>query len=146
MSRTVADAALMMTVIAGPDDRDRATLPEPNFKWMDVLRGDLKGKRVAFSPDWGYARGRSRGARRGSARRCRCSSVTSAAPWRWRIPGFDNPLGDVRLADHAGDRPEGHAALVDKYESHMMPHLVGLVRARYTDDSLTAPSSRARRW
>jgi aspartyl-tRNA(Asn)/glutamyl-tRNA(Gln) amidotransferase subunit A len=52
MSRTVADAALMMSVIARPDERDRATLPEANFKWMDVLRGGLKGTRVAYSADW----------------------------------------------------------------------------------------------
>jgi aspartyl-tRNA(Asn)/glutamyl-tRNA(Gln) amidotransferase subunit A len=55
MSRTVADAALMMTVIAGPDDRDRFSLPKPDFDWMAVLKGDLRGTRVAYSPDWGYA-------------------------------------------------------------------------------------------
>ena len=32
---------------------------------------------------------------------------------------------------------KGMRALVDKYESRMMPHLVGLVRARYTDEQLT---------
>src|SRR5262249_58792169 len=55
LSRTVADAALMMSVIAGPDDRDRHSLPEPNFSWMETLKGNLKGKRVAYSADWGYA-------------------------------------------------------------------------------------------
>ena len=55
LSRTVADAALMMSVVAGPDDRDRHSLPEPSFAWMDALKGDLRGKRVAYSADWGYA-------------------------------------------------------------------------------------------
>jgi len=50
MSRTVADSALMLSVIAGPDDRDRFSLPHPDFKWMDTVRGDLKGKRIAYSP------------------------------------------------------------------------------------------------
>ena len=57
MSRTVADAALMLGVIAsGPDMRDRHTLPEPDFDWLACARpGDLKGLRIAYSPDWGYA-------------------------------------------------------------------------------------------
>ncbi|SFL55386.1 amidase [Geodermatophilus ruber] len=55
MSRTVADGALMLSVIAGPDDRDRFSLPGPEFDWMESLRGDLRGRRVAYSPDWGYA-------------------------------------------------------------------------------------------
>jgi hypothetical protein len=45
----------MMSVIARPDDSDRYTLPEPNFKWMDTLRRDLKRKRVAYSSGWGCA-------------------------------------------------------------------------------------------
>lgn len=55
MSRTVADSALMLSVIAGPDDRDRFSLPRPDFDWMETLQGDLRGYRVAYSPDWGYA-------------------------------------------------------------------------------------------
>ncbi|MEA3117819.1 MAG: aspartyl-tRNA(Asn)/glutamyl-tRNA(Gln) amidotransferase subunit, partial [Paraburkholderia sp.] len=55
MSRTVADSALMLSVIAGPDPRDRHSLPRAGFDWMKSLDGDLKGLRVAYSPDWGYA-------------------------------------------------------------------------------------------
>jgi aspartyl-tRNA(Asn)/glutamyl-tRNA(Gln) amidotransferase subunit A len=54
MARTVADAALMLSVIAGPDDRDRHTLPkEEGFDWMKSLKGDLKGLKVAYTLDWG---------------------------------------------------------------------------------------------
>jgi aspartyl-tRNA(Asn)/glutamyl-tRNA(Gln) amidotransferase subunit A len=45
----------MLSVIAGPDDRDRFSLPGPEFDWTDVLQGGLRGRRVAYSPDWGYA-------------------------------------------------------------------------------------------
>lgn len=55
MSRTVADGALMLSVIAGPDDRDRYSLPGPEFDWMGTLQGEIRGCRVAYSPDWGYA-------------------------------------------------------------------------------------------
>lgn len=57
MSRTVRDGALMLSVMAGPDDRDRLSVPkELGFDPMGALEGALpRGLRVAFSPDLGYA-------------------------------------------------------------------------------------------
>ena len=57
MSRTVANSALMLSVIAaGPDMRDRFSLPKPDFDWNEEAEPrSLKGLRVAYSPDWGYA-------------------------------------------------------------------------------------------
>jgi aspartyl-tRNA(Asn)/glutamyl-tRNA(Gln) amidotransferase subunit A len=55
ISRTVADAALMLSVIAGPDDRDRHSLPGGDLDWMGSLTGGIAGLRVAYSPDWGFA-------------------------------------------------------------------------------------------
>jgi aspartyl-tRNA(Asn)/glutamyl-tRNA(Gln) amidotransferase subunit A len=55
LSRAVADAALMMSVAAGPDMRDRHSLPAADFDWMECLKGELRCKRVAYSADWGYA-------------------------------------------------------------------------------------------
>jgi aspartyl-tRNA(Asn)/glutamyl-tRNA(Gln) amidotransferase subunit A len=55
ITRTVADAALMMSVAAGPDMRDRHSLPRADFDWMQCLEGGVRGMRVAYSPDWGYA-------------------------------------------------------------------------------------------
>src|SRR6516164_666122 len=55
LTRTVADGALMMSVIAsGPDERDRRTVPN-NINWMEAMKGEIRGLRVAFTPDWGYA-------------------------------------------------------------------------------------------
>ena len=57
MSRTVRDGALMLSVMSGPDDRDRHSLPEePGFDPTEAAgRGLPRGLRVAYSPDWGYA-------------------------------------------------------------------------------------------
>lgn len=55
ITRTVADGALMTSVMAGPDMRDRHSLPRADFDWMEAIKGDLKGTRVAYSRDWGYA-------------------------------------------------------------------------------------------
>jgi aspartyl-tRNA(Asn)/glutamyl-tRNA(Gln) amidotransferase subunit A len=51
MTRTVADAALMLAVMAGPDDRDRTCLDAAPDDYVGKLQRDLKGVRVAFSPN-----------------------------------------------------------------------------------------------
>jgi aspartyl-tRNA(Asn)/glutamyl-tRNA(Gln) amidotransferase subunit A len=55
ITRTVADAALMLEVIAGRDDRDVNSLPETKLEYLSLLGGDLKGLKVGWSPDLGYA-------------------------------------------------------------------------------------------
>ena len=55
LTRTVADAALMLTVCAGPDERDQYSLPGPRVDYAKALRGSLKGLRVAYADDLGFA-------------------------------------------------------------------------------------------
>ncbi|MGH7353043.1 MAG: amidase family protein, partial [Candidatus Rokuibacteriota bacterium] len=56
LTRTVADAALMLSVMAGPDERDRTSLESPPADYVGALPRDLKGLRVAYSPDLGGLR------------------------------------------------------------------------------------------
>ena len=56
ISRTVADAALLFSVIAGPDDRDPLSLPHTGEDWAALPeRASVKGLRVAWTPDLGGA-------------------------------------------------------------------------------------------
>lgn len=54
MTRTVHDAALMLAVCAGPDPRDRYSLPAESVDYVRALRGGVKGLRVAYSDDLGF--------------------------------------------------------------------------------------------
>jgi aspartyl-tRNA(Asn)/glutamyl-tRNA(Gln) amidotransferase subunit A len=54
MTRTVRDAALMLNVMAGPDARDRYSFPT-DVDFLAGLEGGIKGMKVAWSPDLGYA-------------------------------------------------------------------------------------------
>lgn len=55
MSRSVADAALMLDAMKGPDARDWYSLPDDGVTYhQEVAKGSLKGKRVALSPTLGY--------------------------------------------------------------------------------------------
>ncbi len=56
MARTVADAALMLSVIARPDARDPYALVSHAREWGARLGDGVEGVRVAFSADLGYVR------------------------------------------------------------------------------------------
>ncbi len=53
MGRTVADAALLLSVQAGPISGDPLALTGPAHAYAHPLTKDLSGMRVAFSPDLG---------------------------------------------------------------------------------------------
>ncbi len=55
LTRTVPDAALMLSVCAGPDDRDQYSLPAERVDYGRALRGGVRGLRVAYSDDLGFA-------------------------------------------------------------------------------------------
>ncbi|WP_455844353.1 amidase [Pantoea agglomerans] len=54
MTRSVRDSALMMSVMAGPDMRDRQSIPCNDVDWLASLDKPLSGLRIAFSADFGY--------------------------------------------------------------------------------------------
>ena len=45
---------LLLSVVVGPDMRDRHSLPAADFDWLGVLKEEFKGKKIAYSPDFGY--------------------------------------------------------------------------------------------
>src|SRR5205823_14273868 len=56
MTRSVADAALMLNVLALPDARDWHALPYDARDYRTGLDGGVADLRIAFSPDLGYAK------------------------------------------------------------------------------------------
>lgn len=55
MTRTVADAALLLSVMAGPVEDEPFMLPEEGVSYVSDLRADaVRGLRVAYSPDLGH--------------------------------------------------------------------------------------------
>jgi aspartyl-tRNA(Asn)/glutamyl-tRNA(Gln) amidotransferase subunit A len=56
MTRTVADAALMLTVMAGPDDRDPWAVPPDKRDFTQGLEQSVKGLKIGYSSTLGYAR------------------------------------------------------------------------------------------
>src|SRR5207237_8512780 len=53
MTRTVAEPALMMEVIAKPDARGWSALPDDGMNYSQALAGGVKGLRIAYIPQFG---------------------------------------------------------------------------------------------
>ena len=125
MTRTVADAALVLNVCAGPDERDPASLPRTGVDYVRAIRGGVKGLRVAYAEDLGNVTAVDAEVRRGAARAARVfrdlgCRVEVVAP-RWPSPGecwlalFTAGLG-ARLApyrDRRDDLEPGLQQLID---------------------------------
>ena len=55
MTRTVRDAALLLEALVGPDPRDPLSLERPPTDYLAACEGDVRGLRVVWSADLGYA-------------------------------------------------------------------------------------------
>ncbi|WP_455373370.1 amidase [Limibacillus halophilus] len=89
MARSVADTALFYEVLAKPDPRDWYSLPFPVEPFDPTPPESLKGLRVAFSPNLGYAEVDPEVAALVAAGAKKLSEL--GATVEQRDPGFDNP-------------------------------------------------------
>ena len=71
ITRSVADAAVMLDAIGRPDPRDPYWLPAPAVSFLDGIDDGVQGWKIAFSPDLGYAKVDPTSRRR-SPRRPKC--------------------------------------------------------------------------
>jgi aspartyl-tRNA(Asn)/glutamyl-tRNA(Gln) amidotransferase subunit A len=56
LTRTVADTARYLDAVAGPDDRDRQSLPPSSIRYEQVIETlDVAGLKAVWSADLGYA-------------------------------------------------------------------------------------------
>ena len=56
LTKTVADSARLLDVMAGPHRRDRSSLPAPTVHYEDAIESlDVGGMRIAWSSDLGFA-------------------------------------------------------------------------------------------
>lgn len=53
MARTVADAALMLAALAGPDARDPLSIEQDPFRFASALERNFAGTRIACALSWG---------------------------------------------------------------------------------------------
>jgi aspartyl-tRNA(Asn)/glutamyl-tRNA(Gln) amidotransferase subunit A len=140
VSRTVADSALVLSVIAGPDDRDRHSIPAGDVDWRPAADpGDLRGLRVAYSADLG------RVAVDPEVARVVEQAVAAFAELGCEVEAADPDLPDAGAAFAALIALEsdltGMRELVGRHGSEMSPHLVDLVTREWRAEDFTDAQS-----
>lgn len=136
LSRTVADSALMLSVISGPDSRDRYSLPRADFDWMESLTGGIKGLRVAYSPDWGYAKVDPE-VRRVVGEAVKVFERDLGCVVEEANPGFEDPYGAFWAIVAMETDLRGMRQMVEKHGHQMTPHLVDFIQRPWTAEDFT---------
>lgn len=136
MSRTVNDAALMMSVIAGPDPRDRFSLPAAPFDWRKTTEGDLKGLKIAFSIDWGYAAVDPE-VREIVTNAAKVFETDLGCVVEEAHPGWNDPFNAFWGLVAAETDLRGMRKMVEQYGDRMSPHLVAFLTRPWTAEELT---------
>jgi len=90
MTRTVGEAALMLQVLSGADSRDWGALPTDETDYVQALSGTIKGKRIAYSPNLGYASVHPEVA--AAVKKAAELFEQMGAVVEEKDPGFENPL------------------------------------------------------
>ena len=125
MTRTVADAALMLSIMAGPHPADRLSLEAPPEDYVGLLGRGIKHLKVGWSPDLGYARVDPQVA--GLTAEAAKAFGDLGAEVEGLDPGFGDPTETfmvIYLAGFGG----GMADYLPEWEDKMDPGLVTLVK------------------
>jgi aspartyl-tRNA(Asn)/glutamyl-tRNA(Gln) amidotransferase subunit A len=126
LTRTVADSALFLEVMAGPHPLDYTTLEAGPASYHARLHEGIKGKRIAYSPDLGVARVDPDVAalvKAAAQRFSELGATVEEVPTPWAAPGpelirFFWSAHMTRLKPH-----------LDQWESQMDPGLVACIKA-----------------
>ena len=129
MAWTVADAALMLTVIAEPDARDWFALPHAPRDYRAGLDDGVAGLKVAFSPALGYAAVEAEVADL-VAQAVRVFEELGAIVVE-TDPGFENPGPAMKTIAWAG-LAHGLGPIIDGKRDLVDPGLVTLIDAGAT--------------
>jgi aspartyl-tRNA(Asn)/glutamyl-tRNA(Gln) amidotransferase subunit A len=136
MTRTVGDAALMMSVISGPDARDRHSIPAGDVDWLGAVKRDIKGLRVAVSADWGYA------AVDPEVREVFLKAVSVferelGCTVEFAHPGFKDPRQAFMALVAMDTDLVGMRRLLPEFGDKMSPHLVDMLTRQWTAEDFT---------
>jgi aspartyl-tRNA(Asn)/glutamyl-tRNA(Gln) amidotransferase subunit A len=135
MTRTVDDAALMMSVLAGPDPRDRHSIPAGDVDWSTAAGGDVRGMRIAFSADLGYITVDPQ------VRAVVTDAVEAFRELGCSVeevdPGWPDPHDTFWRLVVADTDLTGMRELAARYGNEMSPHLLDMLSRTWTAEQLT---------
>jgi aspartyl-tRNA(Asn)/glutamyl-tRNA(Gln) amidotransferase subunit A len=101
LTRSVRDAALMMSVIAAPDARDMTAMNTPAPDFRIGLEDGVRGLRIAWSPRLGYVKTLDPEVEALTAAAARAFEELGATVEE-ADPGFANPVDTLNMLWHGG--------------------------------------------
>jgi aspartyl-tRNA(Asn)/glutamyl-tRNA(Gln) amidotransferase subunit A len=104
---------------------------------MSTIKGDIKGLRVAYSPDWGYAAVDPE-VRRVVGAAVKVFEKELGCKVETAHPGFDNPYGAFWGLVACETDLKGMRKLVAEHGARMTPHLVEFITRPWTAEDLTS--------
>ncbi len=125
ITRNVADAALMLQAMAGPDDRDMTSLDSPVVDFAARLDEGIKGLKVAYSPDLGYLKVDPEVAQ--PVRRAAVAFQELGCTVEEVSPGWGDPIA-MEHCLFAANLAGMNSHLLDRWADKMDPGLVAIIR------------------
>ena len=125
ITRTVADGALMLQAMAGPHDRDMASLEAPPDPFLARLDEPIAGLKIAYSPDLGYLRVDAAVAEPVKAAALAFQDLGCAVDEV--KPGWSDPT-EIEHCHFASNYAGMIGHLLDQWQDKMDPGLVALTR------------------
>ncbi len=126
MTRTVADSALMMSVMSGPHPLDHTTMEAGPADYLGRLDDGVRGKRAAFSMDLGHARvdpdvaALVRAGAEAWAKDAGVELVDVTPPWGTTGPGLAREFWSAHMSRLSQYLPQ--------WEAKMDAHLVACIK------------------
>lgn len=145
ISRTVGDSAAMLSVMAGPDPRDRHTIPCNDVDWNDLAVDAIKGKKIAFSLDFGYLAVDPE-VRRVVSKAAKIFKDDLGCELEEITPAWEDPFGDFWGLVAQDTDLVGMRNLAEKHGHEMSPHLVDFLSRPWTAEDFTKANMARKRF
>lgn len=137
LATTVADVAFVMAALAGPDPRDRHTIPAGDVDWLSATRdGDLRGLRIGYTPDFGYLPVDEE-VRAAADRAAELFATELGARVEQFVPAWPNTAPHFTALIMSETDLVGMRRMIDELGDKMSPRLVAMLQTDWTAEDFT---------
>lgn len=136
LATSVDDVAFIMAALAGPDPRDRHTLPAGDVDWVTTTRNpDVRGLRIGYTSDYGYLPVDPE-VRAAADRAADLLAGLGASVERF-VPGWPNPAPHFTALIMSETDLVGMRRMATDLGDGMSPKLVSMLRQDWTAEDFT---------
>jgi aspartyl-tRNA(Asn)/glutamyl-tRNA(Gln) amidotransferase subunit A len=137
LATTVGDIGYVMNALAGPDPRDRHTLPAGDVDWLAATRDpDIRGLRVGYTADYGYLPV-DPAVRFAADRAAELFATELGAHVESFVPTWPDPSPHFTAIIMNETDLVGMRRLADEFGDRMSPRLVAMLRNDWTAEDFT---------